>query len=117
MGALAAAIVPAFAAGLAIERGFQFPYRRIGRMLEGAQCDQRNTVAAVALGLKEIITAIYPVAYLSSGLFEDPLSGSENARLRHISGWLRLRRPAKAGFRYPYPREVTGQGRTGLSAE
>jgi hypothetical protein len=36
MGALSSAIVPALAAGLAIERGFQFPYRRIGRMLERA---------------------------------------------------------------------------------
>ena len=36
MGALSAAILPALAAGLAIERGFQFPDWRIGRMLERA---------------------------------------------------------------------------------
>src|ERR1700676_3493714 len=50
--ALPPAVVPAFAAGLAIQRGFQFPDRFIRRMLERAERDQRNTVAAVAVGLK-----------------------------------------------------------------
>jgi len=36
MRALPSAVVPAFAAGLAIARSFKFPDRRIGRMLERA---------------------------------------------------------------------------------
>src|SRR5258706_10515764 len=43
-------VVPAFAAGLAIQRGLQFPDRRIRRMLERAERHQGNTVAAVTLG-------------------------------------------------------------------
>ena len=41
------------------ERGFQFPDCRARRMLEGAEGDQRNTVTAVAFGLKQIIAAVY----------------------------------------------------------
>ena len=45
----------AFAAGLAIEGGFQLPDRRVRRMSENAQGHQRNPVAAVALRLEQSV--------------------------------------------------------------
>jgi peptidoglycan/LPS O-acetylase OafA/YrhL len=59
VGALPAAVLPAFAAGLAIQRSFQFPDWGIG-------------LEAALLASLVVVGLTIPVAYLSSGLFEDP---------------------------------------------
>jgi hypothetical protein len=58
MRPLPAAVVPAFTAGLAIERSLQLPHRCILRMLERAERDQGHPIAAIALGLEQVIAAV-----------------------------------------------------------
>jgi len=80
------------------ERRFQFPDCRARRMLEGAEGDQRNTVTAVAFGLKQIIAAVYR---LRDCRFCLRLAGCRYPRVGFQPGWpslackpesLRLRR-------------------------
>jgi hypothetical protein len=68
MRPLPAAVVPALTAGLTIERGLQFPDRRFRRMVERAERDQGDPIAAIALGLEQIIAAVDRFADRGLGL-------------------------------------------------
>src|SRR5260370_37999092 len=53
---------------LAIERRLQLPDRGLRRVLQVAQGDQRNAVAAVALGFKQVIATVDGLADRGLGL-------------------------------------------------
>jgi hypothetical protein len=58
MRPLPAAVVPPLTAGLAIKRDLHFPDWRSRWVLKLAERDQRDTIAAIALSLKQIIAPV-----------------------------------------------------------